>query len=233
MGKNLIFTLLARFYMLLCVATSFSSSNDESALLAFKSQINDPNKILSWSQEISFCSWIGITCGHRHQRVTGINVSNMSLEGTIAKEIGKLTFLKSLDISNNSFHDFIPDEIGNISRLREIKMQYNELNGQIPSSFGFLKNLQKLYLFGNSFTGGIPNLVFNLSSLVEIQLGINSLSGSLPMDICSNLPKLETLWIPLNQIGGIIPPNLGRCTKLKLLSLAKNNFSGSIVVFRV
>lgn len=147
MGKNLIFTLLARFYMVLCVATSLSSSNDESALLAFKSQINDPNKILSWSQEISFCSWIGITCGHRHQRVTGINVSNMSLEGTIAKEIGKLTFLKSLDISNNSFHDFIPDEIGNISRLREIKMQYNELNGQIPSSFGFLKNLQKLSLW--------------------------------------------------------------------------------------
>ncbi|CAI9784405.1 unnamed protein product [Fraxinus pennsylvanica] len=216
------------FYVVLCVAASFNRSTDESALLAFKSQINDPNKILSWSQGIPFCSWIGITCGRKHQRVVGINVSHMGLGGTIAKEIGKLTFLKSLDISNNSFHDFIPDEIGNISRLQEIKMQYNELNGQIPSSFGFLKNLQKLNLSGNAFTGDIPNMVFNLSSLVEIDLGNNRLSGSLPMDICSNLPKLEILEIPLNQIGGIIPPSLGGCTKLKQLSLKMNNLRGGI-----
>ncbi|KAL2529058.1 putative LRR receptor-like serine/threonine-protein kinase [Forsythia ovata] len=39
---------------------------------AFKSQItSDPNKILAknWSQGTSFCNWIGITCGTRHQRV--------------------------------------------------------------------------------------------------------------------------------------------------------------------
>ncbi|KAL2529037.1 Leucine rich repeat N-terminal domain-containing protein [Forsythia ovata] len=113
---------------------------------AFKSQItSDPNKILAknWSQGTSFCNWIGITCGTRHQRVRGLNLANMGLGGTIVKEIGGLSFLRSLIVSNNNFHGFILDDMGKLSQLREIEMQYNELEGAISTSFGFLENLQK------------------------------------------------------------------------------------------
>ncbi|XP_022847500.1 probable leucine-rich repeat receptor-like protein kinase At2g33170 [Olea europaea var. sylvestris] len=48
------------------------------------------------------------------------------------------------------------------------------------------------------------------------------------MDICFNLPKLERLWISMNQLSGNIPPSLGACMNLKLLSLQYNNFAGSI-----
>lgn len=231
MAKNVILTLLAMLYPVICLATTLNSSIDEYALLAFKSRINyDPNEILvhNWSQGTPVCNWIGITCDRAHHRVIGLNLANMSLGGTIAKEIGKVSFLKSLVISNNNFHGFIPYEMGNLSQLRRIEMQCNELSGYIPTSMGFLKNLEKINLSENSFTGHIPNMIFNLSSLVEVDFLNNSLSGTLPMDTCINLPNLERLRISSNVIGGHIPHSLGSCGKLKRLSLSINRFVGTI-----
>ncbi|KAL2481848.1 LRR receptor-like serine/threonine-protein kinase EFR [Abeliophyllum distichum] len=116
MGKNVIFTLFTILYLFIYVVASFNSSADEYALLVYKSKItSDPNKILvkNWSQGTSFCNWIGITCGTKHQRVRGLNLANMG--GTIAKEIGGLSFLRSLIISENNFYGFIPDEMGKLS----------------------------------------------------------------------------------------------------------------------
>ncbi|KAL2490817.1 LRRNT 2 domain-containing protein [Abeliophyllum distichum] len=152
----------------------------------------------------------------------------MGLGGTIAKEVGGLSFLRSLVISNNNLRGFIPDQMGKLSQLREIEMHYNELNSIIPTSLGFFENLQKLNLSHNMLIGEIPHTILNLSSLVEISFGNNSLSGSLPTDICYSLPKLEMLRISGNQISGNIPRSLGRCLNLKLLSLSYNNFAGSI-----
>ncbi|CAA3015450.1 LRR receptor-like serine/threonine-protein kinase GSO2 isoform X2 [Olea europaea var. sylvestris] len=231
MGKNVIFMLTTMLYLFMCAIESLNSSTDEYALLAFKFQItSDPNKILAknWSQGTSFCNWIGVTCDGRYQRVTGLNLANMGLGGTIAKEIGELSSLRSLVASNNNFRGTIPDEMGNLSQLREIEIQDNELIGSIPSSFGFLDNLQKLNVSNNRLSGNIPNRIFNISSLIEIDFAINCLSGSLPMDICYSLPKLEMLIISTNQISGNIPPSLGTCTNIKLLSMAANLFTGNI-----
>lgn len=40
------------------------------------------------------CSWIGVTCGSRHQRVIALTIPEMGLKGTIPPEIGNLSFLK-------------------------------------------------------------------------------------------------------------------------------------------
>lgn len=56
------------------VAGSVSGGNetDQLALLAFKGEISrDPFGALnSWNESIHFCQWVGVTCGHRHKRVT-------------------------------------------------------------------------------------------------------------------------------------------------------------------
>ncbi|CAI9776772.1 unnamed protein product [Fraxinus pennsylvanica] len=158
----------------------------------------------------------------------------MGLGGTIAKEIGDLSSLRSLVISNNNFHCIVPDEMGNLSQLREIEMQYNELTGSIPSSFGFLKNLHKLNVYNNRLSGNIPNRIFNISSLIEIDFANNSLSESLPMDICYSLPKLEMLTISMNQISGNIPPSnipneIGNLSTLAVLHLGFNGLNGTYI----
>ncbi|KAK4487053.1 hypothetical protein RD792_006368 [Penstemon davidsonii] len=141
MGKQA--TIFLNFLSLLeiCLAASpdLNSSTDEHSILAIKSHIitSYPNNILAtnWSQGTSFCTWIGVTCSRRRPRVTALNLFNMSLEGTIAKEIGNLSFLTYLNIRNNTFNGVIPDEIGNLRRLRVLEMSFNQLSGEIPPSF--------------------------------------------------------------------------------------------------
>ncbi|KAK4484210.1 hypothetical protein RD792_011432 [Penstemon davidsonii] len=206
-------------------------STDESSLLALKAQItHDPNNILvkNWTQGSSLCTWIGVTCSRRSPRVTGLNLFNMGLQGTIANEIGNLSFLKHLNISNNSFIGQIPSEIGHLRRLRELRIRYNQLNGQIPLSFGLLSNLEVLDLSGNNLIGTIPWSIFNISSLQGIDLYKNQLSGTLPPSICHHLPKLKFLILSNNQLGGNIPRSLTTCAELNEIYLSDNNFIGNI-----
>ena len=90
---------------------------DEFALIALKAHITyDSQGMLAtnWSTKSSHCSWYGISCNAPQQRVSAINLSNMGLEGTIAPQVGNLSFLVSLDLSNNYFHGSLPKDIGKI-----------------------------------------------------------------------------------------------------------------------
>lgn len=208
-----------------------SGSTDEVALLAFKAKITrDPYNILetNWKEGTSVCNWIGVTCGHKHRRVTALNLSSTGLKGTIAKEVGNLSFLVSLDISNNYFQGYIPEQLGNLKRLRGLYMQLNELSGQIPQTFGFLTRIQELVLYNNSLTGPIPPAILNLSSFQVIDLMYNFLEGTLPTDICNNLPNMESLNVSHNQLGGHIPASFSQCSEIKFLALSHNEFTGSI-----
>ncbi|XP_073146945.1 uncharacterized protein [Henckelia pumila] len=218
------------------ISTCLTSSlnDDEYSLLAIKALTTSAsNGILAqnWSQGTSYCSWVGVTCGKKHPRVTALDLFNMDLQGTIAKEMGNLSFLTYLDVSNNSFYGQIPDEIGNLRRLRVLKMAFNHFNGRIPLSFGTLTNLERLNLSGNSFFGNVPWSIFNLSSLYEVDVYSNQLSGNLPPTLCQNsLKKLEILRLSYNQFGGHIPTSIGSCAQLKKLFLYSNSFTGSIPV---
>ncbi|KAK4484684.1 hypothetical protein RD792_007273 [Penstemon davidsonii] len=215
----------------ICLVSSFNTSTDESSLLAFKAQITyDPNNIMTtnWTQGISLCTWIGVTCSRRRPRVTGLDLFNMGLQGTIANEIGNLSFMRYLNISNNSFSGQIPCEIGHLRRLRGLRISYNQLNGQIPLSLGLLTNLEILNLPGNNLIGTIPWSIFNISSLQRISFTRNQLSGTLPPSICHHLPNLKILRLSYNQLGGNIPQSLTICAELNEISMSYNNFSGNI-----
>ncbi|PIN26728.1 Non-specific serine/threonine protein kinase [Handroanthus impetiginosus] len=150
-----------------CMATP-SIKTDQLALLALKSSIshNPKNIILrNWSSSTPMCTWIGISCSSRHQRVTSLNISDMSLEGRIPSELGNLSFLSSLDLSNNSFYGTLPQELPNLHRLRLIDLSGNKLTGPLPSFFSSFHNLRSLRLSRNSFSGHIPSSIGNVSTL--------------------------------------------------------------------
>ncbi|KAK4492894.1 hypothetical protein RD792_000219 [Penstemon davidsonii] len=233
MGKQATIFLIFFYLMkVLCLAASpLNSSTDEHSLLAIKAHITfDANNILAsnWSEGTDFCTWIGVSCSRRRPRVAVLNLFNMSLEGTIAKEIGNLSFLTYLVIRNNSFNGVIPDEIGSLRRLRSVRMSHNQLSGEIPLSFGFLTNLEYLSIEGNHLTGTIPWNIFNISSLQKIAFTGNQLYGTLPNDMCYHLPKLDGLYLSFNQLTGDILTSLSACSQLNTLSLSDNNFTGAI-----
>lgn len=174
------------------IAMNFTNlSTDQSSLLILKSHItSDPYNVLTnnWTTKTSVCSWTGVLCGVRHNRVTRLAIQNMGLEGTIPPEIGNLSFLVSLNLNGNLFHGNIPKEIGNLARLKELDLRLNTIDGELPPSLGQCSKLEHLLLSYNSFLGQIPGEIGNLTQLEELDLANNYLNGmeSLVMLFCVN-----------------------------------------------
>ncbi|XP_022717792.1 LRR receptor-like serine/threonine-protein kinase EFR [Durio zibethinus] len=174
-------------------AGSPNISTDQLALLVLKSHVTyDPRNFLAsnWSTSASVCNWIGVTCGSRHQRVTALNFSAMSLTGSFPPHLGNLSFLAWLDIHNNSFQGSLPIELANLRRLKYLNFANNSFSGEFPSWFGSFTQLQSLYLDGNNFTGVIPSTLGNLSKLEILILDYNNLKGPIPAAV-GNLSNLK------------------------------------------
>ncbi|KAB1202412.1 LRR receptor-like serine/threonine-protein kinase FLS2 [Morella rubra] len=215
-----------------CVAnaTILNITSDQSALLALKACISDePHNPLTnnWSTSTSVCNWIGVTCGSKHHRVIALNLSYMSLTGTIPPHIGNLSFLVWLRARNNSFWGSVPNELTRLYRLKRLDFSFNHFNGEIPSSLGLLSRLQFLSLQGNGFTGTIPASLSNISSLQIIYLGFNTLTGFIPSSIF-NLSSLQKISLPENKLSGPMPSIFFDMPSLQIISLTTNQLSGAL-----
>ncbi|KAG2293191.1 hypothetical protein Bca52824_039860 [Brassica carinata] len=115
-------------------ASKFNNETDKQALVEFQSHLSE-NSLASWNDSFAFCKWTGVTCGRRHKRVTGLDLSGMKLSGAISPSIGNLSFLTSLSLSGNSFHGSIPLEVGKLFWLQHLNMSSNVLGGGIPAHF--------------------------------------------------------------------------------------------------
>lgn len=208
---------------------------DESALIAFKAYITpDYDHILSknWtpsSNRSSICYWIGVFCSveNENQRVTSLNVSGFRLSGTIAPDLGNLTFLTSLDISNNNFSGLIPNELSNLQRLQEINVGFNDLSGEIPSWFGNLPQLESIFMNDNTFDGLIPPVLGNNTKLKRLVLSYNMLHGNIPQEI-GNLSMLIIVDTKYNVLTGSIPSELFNISSLKSIDLTGNSLTGGL-----
>ncbi|KAL3334236.1 hypothetical protein AABB24_030800 [Solanum stoloniferum] len=171
-----------------------------------------------------------------------LNLSNMTLTGTIPRDLGNLTFLISLDLGSNNFHGNLPQEIAHLHRLKFLDLSFNNLRGEIPSWFGFSHQLEVLNLGNNFFTGSIPPSLSNASRLETLVISANLLEGNIPEEI-GNLHNLKYLSIEANQLTGIevvaftnnsLSGNLpnGLCNHLPILKelhLSINKLHGHIV----
>ncbi|KAG8633798.1 inactive receptor-like serine/threonine-protein kinase At2g40270 isoform X2 [Manihot esculenta] len=144
------------------------------ALLKFRENVKrDPFGALSnWNKEdgdIDPCLWFGVECSD--EKVVSLHLKDLCLEGTLAPELGKLAYLKSIILRNNSFFGNIPKEIGELEDLKLLDLGYNNFSGPFPSE---LANDLSLTTF-------ISHEVDELEKLSEIQADKNQLSAS-----CSN-----------------------------------------------
>ncbi|XP_057796857.1 probable LRR receptor-like serine/threonine-protein kinase At3g47570 [Salvia miltiorrhiza] len=207
-----------------------SLATDQTALLSLKLHItSDPSLLLStnWTNSSSVCSWIGVTCSLRHQRVTALNLSNMALSGTIPPQLGHLSFLVSLDLTSNLFHGDLPQELSLLRRLKFISFRLNNFTGDIPPMFGQLPKLEYLNLRNNSFAGFIPKSLSNLTNLQFLDLTSNSLSGEIPNEL-GRLQSLQILSVQYNHLSGTIPSAIFNISTLVAIGFTDNELSGSL-----
>ncbi|XP_054819746.1 receptor kinase-like protein Xa21 isoform X2 [Prosopis cineraria] len=225
------FSLIMFFMLCLVVCPSLCQSNftlDGLALLAFKSSVRDPyNHLKNWSNSSSFCSWFGVTCDSKSERVTILSLSEMGLEGTLPSQIGNLSFLINLELQSNNFHGKLPKELLHLHKLEKLNLSYNNFSGEILTWIGSLFMLKHLSLANNTFGGIIPPSIFNMSKLETLDLMSNSINGPIPFDI-GRLQHLKFLRISRNILSGNIPPTISNLSSLEHISLSLNFLEGHI-----
>ncbi|CAN6568467.1 unnamed protein product [Malus baccata var. baccata] len=213
----------------LSLALAGSNKTDKLALLEFKARITtDPLGVMSsWNETIHFCQWHGVTCGHRHKRITMLMLRSLKLGGSISPHVGNLSFLRVFNLNNNSFSHEIPPEIGRLRRLQHLRLRNNSLSGEIPANLSGCSELNYIYISGNLLEGSIPKELGTLSKLIDFAIDDNHHTGSIPYSF-SNISSLETFGAIFNNLGGIIPDIFGPLTNFNFLGLEGNDLSGTI-----
>ncbi|XP_065864018.1 putative receptor-like protein kinase At3g47110 [Euphorbia lathyris] len=225
---SLIFLFLYVRFPLLQVHAS-GNNTDHLSLLKFQQWItSDPRGLFnSWNSSLSFCSWSGITCSRRHQRVISLNLSGQKLVGTISPYIGNLSFLRILNLENNNFRGHIPQEVDNLFRLQHFLVNNNSLSGEIPSNLSRCNQLQIIDLSVNQVEGRIPSELGNLEKLDMLLLSVNKIGGEIPPSL-TNLSSLTRFALARNELVGEIPADMGRLKSLKFFSVGANHLSGTV-----
>ncbi|KAK9743083.1 hypothetical protein RND81_03G215900 [Saponaria officinalis] len=205
------------------------NETDHGALLAVKRQLVDhPKGVLSsWNDSVHHCNWEGVTCDHKHNRVTVLDLNSRGLAGTISPFIGNLSFLKNISLYNNSLHGQIPSNLGNLFRLRELWLSNNTIVGKIPANLSSCINLRVLSVEYNKLDGKLPTELRALSMLEVFSVSHNNLTGPL-FDIIQNFTSLVTISAPENSFTGNIPDSISRMQNLNFLALAINKLSGTL-----
>ncbi|XP_045829331.1 leucine-rich repeat receptor-like serine/threonine-protein kinase BAM1 [Trifolium pratense] len=227
--------LLSSLIFLLLTLTFHSVStthiiSEYHTLLSFKSSsiTNDPTNILSsWNPKTTHCSWHGITCG-QHRHVIAINLSSLTLTGTLSDDISNLPFLTNLSLADNKFSGPIPSSFSSLASLRYLNLSNNVFNGTFPSQLSNLFNLQVLDLYNNNMTGTLPLSVTKMSFLRHLHLGGNFFNGKIPPEY-GFWTHLEYLAVSGNELSGPIPPEIGNLTSLRELYIGYyNTYNGGI-----
>ncbi|KAJ4866391.1 receptor like protein 23 [Raphanus sativus] len=114
-------------------------------------------------------------------------------------------------------------------QLRYLNLSYNNfISSSLPPKFGNLNRLEVLSLSSNGFLGQVPTSFSNLRMLSYVDLSQNKLIGSFPS--VRNLTKLTLLDLSHNHFSGTLNPrsSLFELHHLRFLDLGYNNFSSSL-----
>lgn len=184
--------------------------SDKAALLNFKSWVNDPNGSLSnWLDSNHVCNFSGVNCSAtpHGNRVTNLSLPGAGIRGPLKTVLANLSHLHQLNLGANLLYGPIPGEFRHLTHLEHLDLNgYGSqgLEGPLPDWIGQLSKLRFLDLGSNQFSGHIPHSIYNCTSLETLDLSANYLSGEIPPQIGSHLTKLTVLYLFTNRFTGSI-----------------------------
>ncbi|CAL0312250.1 unnamed protein product [Lupinus luteus] len=220
---------LLPFFLYLHHSTTAHTLSDYHSLLSFKSTsvTSDPAHFLSsWTPSTPFCTWPGITCDSLNRHVISLNLTSLSLSGTLTTL--HLPFLSTLSLADNHFYGPIPPSLSSLSFLKYLNLSNNNFNSTFSPQLSQLQNLEVLDFYNNNMTGPLPVSVANMTNLKHLHLGGNFFSGQIPPEY-GKWRNIEYLAVSGNELTGTIPPEIGNLKSLKELYIGYyNTYSGGI-----
>ncbi|KAK7412458.1 hypothetical protein VNO78_03922 [Psophocarpus tetragonolobus] len=204
--------------------------NDEGlTLLKFRAKItSDPyNALVNWNpNDCDPCKWLGVHCVDGN--VEMLDLKELSLEGTLAPELGKLSHLRSLVLCKNNFSGVIPKELGDLPKLELLDLRENNFSGSIPSEIekmSLLKNFvwQSNFKQWNKSDSLITTIVKCFSAFAQplFKLRKSAFHGHEKEEYCDLLPGFNVPKITHNA------PRLVHFARRKLLQTSGNNLAAA------
>ncbi|KAL6626762.1 hypothetical protein ACP70R_030488 [Stipagrostis hirtigluma subsp. patula] len=231
-SRSLLLLVLTMTSSFMSISTFLAAEADDGAtLLAFKaaaiSGASYGDTLASWNGSTSvYCSWEGVRCRGRRQRVVALSLPSHGLFGVLSPVLGNLSSLRYLNLSSNGLSGNIPASLGRLHHLHTLDLSHNAFSGELPVNLSACTNLLVMRIRFNQLHGHVPSELGNkLTGLRIISLVNNNLTGAIPASL-ANLSLLITLELSFNQLEGTIPSVLGNVVGLKSLGLAFNNLSG-------
>ncbi|KAF8118648.1 hypothetical protein N665_0003s0023 [Sinapis alba] len=220
--------ILLEVFTVVFAQAKFSNETDMKALLEFKSQAaeNRSEVLASWNNSSPLCTWVGVKCGRKRERVTSVDLGGLKLAGVISPsiEVGMLYRLQYLNMSFNLLEGKIPHSLSNCYSLSTLDLSLNHLEHTVPTEIGSLSKLVTMYLNDNNLTGEFPPSLGNLTSIQELDFAYNNIEGKSPFDV-ARLTQMVFFQVSQNIFSGVFPPALYNMSLLESLSLAGNSFS--------
>ncbi|KAI3824329.1 hypothetical protein L1987_05787 [Smallanthus sonchifolius] len=205
MEKNPIFFNLIILFSLF-IAGKPDLAADRSAILAIRSAVGGRSILWNISQPSTPCTWPGVVCDNKTNRVVELHFPGMGLSGELPENtLGNLTQLTTLSLRYNALSGPLPADIFTLVNLRNLFLQNNLFSGEIPDSFSGMVNLVRVSFASNNFSGNIPNSVNNLTRLATLYLENNGLTGRIPDLTGTNIALFN---VSNNQLTGDIPAKL-------------------------
>ncbi|XP_059638702.1 probable leucine-rich repeat receptor-like protein kinase At1g35710 [Cornus florida] len=211
--------------IILNAAPIISSSTEEAEALL---RTGWWGKTIPVDNSTSHCEWYGISC-NKLGNVIGIDISWYYLGEELEKlNMSSFPNLVNLDLSNCGLNGSIPREIGRLSKLKYLLLPANRLTGTLPLSLANLTQIVELDISGNSISGSIPStIVSSFPNLVSLNLSRCGFNGGIPYEI-GRLSKLNYLQLSYNELTGMLPLSMANLTQLLELDISHNSISGSI-----
>ncbi|KAI3880764.1 hypothetical protein MKW92_035131 [Papaver armeniacum] len=214
------------------LASHCCHDEDRSALLNFKSSLNDPsNRLSSWKQE-NCCDWHGIRCSNDSFRVVSIDLRNTALEDYIKETVQPDAFV---DPPSTSLAGKFSASILKLTHLQYLDLAYNNFQeSQISRQFSNLTTLTHLDLSFSNFSKSLSTQFSNLSFLQHLDLSCIGSTSCLQISSTKwarGLVKLKVLRLSGIELNSWYPVHLANLTSLSILDLSGCNLyssSGSI-----
>ncbi|XP_055802437.1 probable LRR receptor-like serine/threonine-protein kinase At3g47570 [Solanum dulcamara] len=228
MKKNIVLLILL-FLIQFSISLASSNETDQQALLAFQNLVKSPSHFLAinWTNNTSFCSWFGVTCSSKRQRVVALALPNLQLQGTISPSLANLSFLSVLNLDNNQLEGSIPASLFQHRRVQVISLAFNKLGGEMWKGPWCVPELRVFDLTNNSLTGIILPFIGNATKMMNFSLSGNRVSGNIPKEV-GNLSQLAHLYLTDNQLTGSITATLFNISSLLSIHLGLNRLSGPL-----
>ncbi|KAL1550079.1 putative kinase-like protein tmkl1 [Salvia divinorum] len=225
---------LLSLYIPLLLSPTHSASDVELLLQKIKPSLQGTAEnllLLTWNTTVPLCQWRGLKWAFSNG--SALLCTDLSSPQWTSITLHKDPFLQliSLQLPSANLSGSLPREIGQLTDLRSLYLSTNALSGPIPLELGYSTSLSDLDLSHNLLKGSLPASVWNLCDrLVSLRLHGNALSGSIPDPALPDAPckNLQFLDFGENVLSGTFPEFILEFHALKQLDLGDNAFSGPI-----